>query len=387
MKLLAAILLKAKSSIFLLLAVFGLAACDPSFNTGPSTLGAGKSVSVALLVPYGSETPGDAAIAQSLENAARLAIADLGGENVALRVYNTGGNPETAAAAATLAADDGADIILGPLRSDAANAAALAVRGENINVLSFSNNASIAGGNLMIMGTTFETIATRVLSFAAAQGRGNVAVLYAQNTVGEIAKSSVVNAAARTGASIAAELPYEFSQIELINALPSISASIKSSGATSLMLTSDSTGALPLLGQLLPENGIDPKAIKYLGITRWDIPADTLSVVGLQGGWFALPDPTSVAAFEARYAGSYGQPPHPLAALAYDGVAAIGALAAEGRAPNSANLQQASGFAGANGVFRISSNGTAERALAIAEVKDAQVTILDPAPRSFGAGF
>ena len=43
---------------------------------------------------------------------------------------------------------------------------------------------------------------------------------------------------------------------------------------------------------------------------------------------------------------------------------------------------------GVNGVFRLLPNGTTERGLAIAQIRNKEIVVLDPAPRSFaGAGF
>ena len=53
-----------------------------------------------------------------------------------------------------------------------------------------------------------------------------------------------------------------------------------------------------------------------------------------------------------------------------------------------AALTQAAGFAGVSGIFRLLPNGTNERGLAIAQIRNNQVVVIDPAPRSFGgAGF
>jgi hypothetical protein len=141
---------------------------------------------------------------------------------------------------------------------------------------------------------------------------------------------------------------------------------------------------------LLPESGIDPAQVQFMGLTRWDIPPQTLDLPGVQGGWFALPDPSTAARFRARYASAYGAPPHPIAGLAYDGIAAIGALVAQGdaNALTGAALTQGAGFQGVGGVFRLRPDGTNERGLAVAEIRDNQVTVIDPAPRAFGgAGF
>ena len=86
------------TKIGLLVASLVLAACQS--GTGPTAGGParndGSPIPVALLVPGGSSDSGDNFIAQSLENAARLAIADLGGVQIDLRVYHTQGLPEQA---------------------------------------------------------------------------------------------------------------------------------------------------------------------------------------------------------------------------------------------------------------------------------------------------
>ncbi len=92
--------------------------------------------------------------------------------------------------------------------------------------------------------------------------------------------------------------------------------------------------------------------------------------------------------FSNRYAATYGQQPHALAGLGYDGIAAIGALVKSGdaNALTAQALTRSSGFAGVNGVFRLLPNGTNERGLSIATIQNSQVVEIDPAPRAFG-GF
>ena len=178
--------------------------------------------------------------------------------------------------------------------------------------------------------------------------------------------------------------------VGVASAVPRIRDSVENTGADSLFLTSNAAGALPILLQLLPEAGISPSATQYMGLARWDVPAQILSMPGAQGGYFTLPDTAAQSAFNSRYRAQFGQEPHPLAGLAFDGIAAIGALVRQGRsdALSARALTQSSGFQGANGVFRLRPDGTNERGLAVATVRNNQVTILDPAPSGFGgAGF
>ncbi|MCO8145237.1 penicillin-binding protein activator [Rhodovulum tesquicola] len=377
----------ASKRLALLIAVMTLvAACQPGsvVATGPS-VDTRKAVPVALLVPRGSASAGDQVIARNLENAARLAIADLQGVAIDLRVYPTAGRPDQAAASARKAVEDGAKIILGPLYAESANAAGLAVAPRGISVLSFSNNTQIAGGNVFVLGPTFENSANRLASHAVAQGRRNFMVVHDPDLAGQSGRSAIERAVARSGGRIAGTGTYELSQNGVVQAIPGLAERTRSSGADAVFFTAPTAGALPLLAQLLPENRVDPASVKFIGLTRWDIPPSTLALPGLQGGWFALPDPDLARRFEGRYMAAYGEPAHPTASLAYDGIAAIGALLRQGSsdALTVRALTQPSGFAGVNGVFRLRPDGTNERGLAVAEIRNNQVIVIDPAPRSF----
>ncbi|MCK0149995.1 penicillin-binding protein activator [Marivita sp. S6314] len=374
-------------------AFMGLAACDPSMmagtggGTGPR-VDTNAPVPVALLIPRTDSSAG--AVASSMENAARLALASLDGVQIDLRVYDTAGNAQQAATQAERAVSEGAQIILGPLFGEAANAAGVAVSDNNVNVLSFSNNPSIAGGNVFILGATFRNTANRLLGYAARQGKNSVVIVHPQNVEGEFGKASIQAAAAQNGVRVAAVESFPFSQDGVTAAVPRIASSIQANGADSVFLTSTAAGALPMFLQLLPEAGVSPAATQYIGLARWDVPPQILAMPGAQGGYFTLTDPGATNAFESRYRARYGADPHPLAGLAFDGIAAVGALVKQGRsdALSGRALTQNSGFQGATGVFRLRSDGTNERGLAVATVRNKQVTILDSAPSGFGsAGF
>jgi len=366
-----------------------LAACQvagPRGGAGPRV--GGQTVQVAMLLPISSGQGGDAVISQSLENAARMAAAELTGVTVEITVYDTAGQSAQAASVAREAVQAGADIIVGPLRSDAAAAVGVAVANSNVNVLSFSNNTEIAGGNVFVLGHTFENTASRMVSYGAAQGRNRIVIAHAQNLAGEVARDAVLRAAQASSATVVGTIPYEFSQTGVINVVPQIVSAVRDNDANALMLTSDSSGALPFFAQLLPENGLDTEAVRVMGLTRWDTPPQTLELSGLQGGWFAVPDPQATDAFNARYAAAYGAPPHILGALGYDAIRAVGETAASAGRLGAADLTASSGFQGANGVFRLLGDGTNERAIAIAQVTQNQVAIVDPAPgRLGGFGF
>lgn len=373
--------------ITLVAAAAALAACTletPSTTlTQAPQLDLNKPVPVALLVPKSSNGAGT--VAANLENAAKMAVADLGDIKIDLRVYDTAGSADVAAQQAQRAVDEGSKIILGPLFAEAANAAAVAVGDEGVNVMSFSNNPSIAGGNVFILGKTFDNTASRLMSYAKAQGKSRAVIVHPENVEGEFGRVALQRAANEVGIEVVSVQSFTFTPQGVIDAVNPIKNATLSGNADLLLLTSTSAGALPLLAQMLPEAGINPATIQYAGLSRWDIPPQTLALAGLQNGWFAMPDVTKTQNFSTRYQAAYGAQPHQLASLAYDGIAAIGALVAAGKANalTADALTQSSGFEGVDGIFRLNKNGTNERGLAIAQVKEQRVHIIDAAPSSF----
>ena len=372
-----------------------LASCAPTQivgtnqNTG-QRIDPRAPVQVALLVPGGSGQGSDAFLAANLENAARMAVADLSGAEIDLRVYNTGADAAQAAQVATRAVDEGAKVILGPLFAEAANAAGVAVAPRNVNVLAFSNNPTIAGGNVFVLGSTFENTANRLVDYAGRNGVRRYAIVYGDDLQGQVGRDAIASAVRRNGGQVAATEGYPLSQQGILGSTARIASAVNAGGADAVFLTAGVNADLPIIATALPEAGVNPVDTQYIGLTRWNAVPQALSLPGLQGGLFALPDRAMTANFEARYASVYGDAPHPLAGLAYDGIAAIGALVAkgDGNALTKAALTAPEGFQGTSGIFRLRSNGLNERGLAVATIRNNQVVILEPAPRSFGgAGF
>ena len=349
-----------------------------------------KPVEVALLVPSGSSDAGVNALANSLIRSAQMAVEENAQTPIDLKIYSTAGNPEQAANAAKQAVKDGAKIIIGPLYSESSNAVSVAVANSGVNVLSFSNNASVAGGRLFVMGNTYRNIADRLVGYASARGLVRIASVAPRNAAGNDAATEVSRAAARYGAQFTGSSSYDFNLNSIVQSAPIISQEVQAAGANAIVLTADSAGALPLLAQMLPENGLNPSEVKYMGLARWDIPPETLVQNGLQGGWFAVPDFNAAESFRARYVSKYGSDPHPLAGLAFDGIKTVSQMVQTGAANalTGQALVAAPGFYGASGFFRFMPDGTVQRALAVAEVDNGTYRIIDPAPRTFaGAGF
>ncbi len=378
----------------LLAAMALLSACAVGPTAGGGTEGiavdASQPVRVALLVPYGSGDPGREQIARSLENAARLAQSDLHNATVDLVVYPTGGTTNGGAAAASQAVAEGAKIIVGPLFSTATAGAQPVAAQAGLTMLSFSNNPSVAGSNVYILGTTFENTADRLVAYGQSHGLNRFGVVYPAGLEGETARDAVSEAVSLRGATLATAEPYNLSVEGIQASAGPVAAALTNAGANAVILTDGPTGGLAFIAEALRGNGVTADRAQFMGMQRWDVSAETLAVPSLQGGVFAAPDPGTVAAFQGRYQTAYGERPHELAGLAYDGIAAVGALIAQARSQggspfSTARLTQPAGFAGVNGPFRFNANGRVQRNLAIIEVRDGQAVVTERAARSFEA--
>lgn len=348
-------------------------------------------VKVALLLPYGSGDAGRDQIARSLENAARLAQADLRNATLDLVVYPSAGTSAGGQAAAQQAVAEGASIIVGPLFSTETAGAQPVAAQAGLSVLSFSNNTSVAGQNVYILGTSFENTADRLVAYGLAHGLRSFGVVYPAGLEGETARDAVTSALGARGATLAGTQSYNLSVEGIQAAAAPAAQDLLSAGASAVILTDGPAGGLSFISEGLRANGLT--GAQFLGMQRWDVSAEALAVPSLQGGAFAAPDPALVNAFNGRYTTAYGERPHELAGLAYDGVAAVGALVAEARSQggspfSTARLTQPAGFAGVNGPFRFTPNGRIQRNLAMIEVRNGQAIVTERAARSFdNVGF
>ncbi|SDE89558.1 ABC-type branched-chain amino acid transport system, substrate-binding protein [Paracoccus isoporae] len=380
------------------LAVFAagmaVSACQPTSlgSSGPAIgpqIDPSAPVQVALLVPGETGNNDLDWLGRSLANSARMAAADANGAEIDLRVYTTSPTESSAVEAAERAAAEGAKIILGPLFADSANAVGNAMKDNNLNVLSFSNNTEIAGGNVYVLGNTFQNVADRLVGYGVQQGLRRFLMVYENDAAGQIGAAAIQSAIAQNGATLSGRQQHALSQESIDAIIPAVTQAAKGDQIDAIFMTANQQAVLPYLTSQLNAAGVTSREAQLMGLTRWDIPAARLQLPGVQGGWFALPDSSMQQQFTQRYRSAYGEAPHELGSLGYDGVAAIAALAGSGNrnAVNTIGLTRPAGFTGVNGVFRLRRNGTNERGMAVATINDGRVVVIDPAPRSFGRGF
>jgi branched-chain amino acid transport system substrate-binding protein len=365
-----------------------LAGCSGSSATG-SLAGGGATgsaqdpVKVGLILPTGTDAQ-TGAIAKALRQAAELALFDLNQPGLQLVVKDDRGSEEGARAAVGEVLSGGAEIILGPLFSRATAAAAPAARKAGVPIISFSNDRSVAGNGVYLLSFLHDQEVSRIIDYAARQGRSRLVALLPKDALGDQLEQSLQAATARSGVTLVTLQRYALNTNAVLEPARRVHEAIKNAppeAPVDAMFLPGGEDILPMVAPYIPYLGINTQQVRLLGTGGWDTPGISREK-SFAGGWFAAPDPRGWRSFSERFAKTYGTPPPRIASLAYDavGVAAAFTGSARGSRYGAANLTRASGFSGVDGRFRLSAGGLVERELAVLEVRREGNAVLEAAP-------
>jgi len=391
----------------------------PLFPAAPiRQIEVGGAVKVGLLLPLSGRY---ARLGETLSNAAQLAVFDVADDRFTLLIKDTGGTPLGAQQAARDAIAEGARLLIGPVFANSVSGAASEARAYGISVLSFSNDRSVAGDGVFVLGLAPETQIDRIVGFGRAQGLQRFAVMAPRTPYGETVVAALRAATIRYGAELArigffdpeaTDVSAEVRQFadydqrhRALLAQRQVLAARNDEAAKLALKRLDGLDTLSppeFDAVLVPESGkrlltvapmlayfdVDPTEVRFLGTSLWE-DEDLLREPSLQGGWFTVPSRELWLTFAARYRDTFGDSPARIAGLAYDATALAAVLAqravAAGREPRfeTEELTQSSGFAGINGLFRLRPDGTNDRSLAIETIDNGKFITVDPAPQSF----
>jgi ABC-type branched-subunit amino acid transport system substrate-binding protein len=346
--------------------------------TEPSPPEKRQQIKVALLVPLSAQgQPG--VIAKSLKQAAELALFERDNPSLQLIVKDDKGTPEGAKTAADEAVKGGAQLILGPLFAKSVTAVAPVARQAHVPVIAFSTDRQVAGGGVYLLSFQPAPEVTRVVAYAAQQGKLRFAALIPEDAFGKIVAAAFTEAVSRAGGTVVALETYPPSPNGVLEPMRKVSAAIQAEGTTvdALFLPGGQEN-VELVARLLPQAEIDTEKIKLIGTGGMDYP-NAGHEARLVGAWYPAPDPRGWTDFSQKYAKSYGQSPPRIASLAHDAVSLAIALSgdAEGQRYTAAQLTRAGGFTGVDGAFRLLPDGSTDRTLAILEVQKFGARVID----------
>lgn len=340
----------------------------------------GGNIRVGLILSLSGA--GNAGIAaQSMRNAAELALAEFNNPNIQLIVKDDGGTAQGAQQAAQQAIAEGAEIILGPLFSHAVAAAGQITRTRSVPMIAFSTDSNVAARGIYLLSFQPENDIDRVISFAAARGKKSITGFVPDNAYGNVVEAAIKQYAAARGAKVNAVERYNPNPTDILSAVRRASAAYR---MTDLIIIADGAEATPLVLRALNQVGVNPRRMQFAGAGLWD-DQNVFAISELDGAWFAAPDNTGFRSFAQRYRARYGSEPARTASLAYDAVSLVAQLV-KTQGPNRFTeevLTSRAGFAGVDGVFRFRNDGTCERSLSILEIRGGTSRVIQPAPNNF----
>lgn len=365
---------------------------------------------VGLLLPLSGNA---AALGQDLLDAAQMAIFDVGATELELLPRDTGDGPDQAVRAARSALADGAELLIGPLFARSTRAVAPLAAQAGVSVLSFSNDASVAGPGVYVLGFRPEEQIARVVGYAAGQGLTRIAALAPDDAFGSRSLAAGRAAAARLpGADLAPVQVYSADSDSPTDAVQQLAAGLGAAPtaaeptvdplaepssapapglaaplAADALLIADGGPRVTTIAALLSYYGVGPGSLRLLGPMRWQEDPSLLADPALRGAWLASWPPETVRAFADRFAAVYGREPSPLAILAYDATALAAVLAREQPRFTAAQLTDPQGFVGGAGIFRLRPEGVAEHGLAVVEIVDGATLTIDPPPATLADGL
>ncbi|MGY3694264.1 ABC-type branched-subunit amino acid transport system substrate-binding protein [Bradyrhizobium sp. USDA 3240] len=344
----------------------------------PQAVGTGQ-VKIGLILPLSAS--GNAGLAaQSMRNAAEMALAEFQNPNIQLLIKDDGGSPQGAAQGTQQALSEGAEIILGPLFAGSVPPTAQLTRPRGTSVIAFSTDSSVAGHGVYLLSFLPESDINRIVDYSSGIGKRSFAAMVPDNAYGNVVEAAFKQAVGRKNGRVIA-----FEKYGADRATPARTVA-QALGQADALLLADDGDSVVATADALTAAGANLRNIQLLGTGLWDNPRVFASPV-LQGGLYAAPDPSGFRGFAGRYRAKFGGEPVRTATLAYDAVALMAALArtqgAQRFAPET--LTNPSGFAGIDGLFRFRSDGTNERGLAVMKVASAGSTPVAGSPKSFGA--
>ncbi|MDQ1229911.1 penicillin-binding protein activator [Sphingomonas sp. SORGH_AS_0879] len=330
---------------------------------------------IALLVPLSGSNAG---VGQSIANATMMALLDAQADTIRITNYDT---TPGAAAAAQKAIAEGAQLILGPLLSEDVRAVAPVARAAKVPVISFSNDAGVAGNGTYLMGYTPAQSIDRVVDYARGRGVTSFAGLVPNGLYGERASTAFLRAVEGAGGQVVSLQPYG----RVAGGIAGAAQRLSAKAPYDAVLIADGGAAAAAAAPILKRGS--GATTRLLGTELWNSESGIAARAPLNGAWFASVSNNLYRQYAAKYRARFKAAPYRLSSLGYDAVLLTVRIARDWKvnaAFPEARLRAADGFSGIDGAFRFGRDGVAERALEVQEIRGGTAVTVSPAPTGFG---
>ena len=176
-------------------------------------------VSVGLLLPISGQ---HADLGKSLLQASLLAMFELSDKNFVLLPRDTKGTREGAVLAAQDAIEAGAQLLLGPVFGRSAQAVAPLVSRAAINMISFTNDRTVASDSTFVFGLLPEDRVKRIVSYAFLKGVRRFAALIPEGPFGDKVVADYSKAVSEAGGFLVKSVRYDRNHSSLTAAVKNL---------------------------------------------------------------------------------------------------------------------------------------------------------------------
>ena len=249
-------------------------------------------------------------------------------------------------------------------------------RRARVPVVAFSNDSSVAGNGIYIMGITPGQAIDRVVRYLRGRGAARFGALVPTGLYGQRAAQAMLGSVRGAGGRIDRDRDLqshcqrgrvsgdEFEQSRQMDAVL-----IADSGTVAATAAAAIKVGPRLLGTELWAND------RTLGRTP-----------RLRGAYYAAAPDARFGELVSRYRARYGKTPYRIGSLGYDAVLLTVRVARDwpvGRPFPLRSLSDRDGFAGVDGIFRFGRDGVAERMLEVRQVTASGTIVVSPAASAF----
>ena len=329
---------------------------------------------VALLVPMSGN---NGAVGQSIANATTMALLDTNADNLRITTYDTSSD---ARGAARRAIADGNKLILGPLLGGDVPQVLAEARPADVPLISFSNDTSVAGPAVFVMGHIPEQSIARSVAYARQRGAANFAAIVPDGEYGRRAEAALSGSVRNAGGSMVATESYTRGNTSIVSAAQRLA---QNGGYDTVLIADGARLAALAAGELRPRGS---GSTQIIGTELWSGESAVTSASALRGALFAAVPDTRYRRFSDSYRDRFGSAPYRISTLGYDGVLLALRVAQDWRVGRDFpvdRLYEQGGFLGLDGPFRFQRSGVIERAMEVREVRDGQVVVVSQAPTGF----
>ena len=329
---------------------------------------------IALLVPLSGE---NADVGNSIANGATMALLDTNASNLRITTYDTSRGARDAARKAVA---DGNKLILGPLLANNVPLVLAEARPANIPLISYSNDATVAGPDVYVMGHIPNQSIERTVEYAQKRGSRQFAAIIPEGDYGTAAQAALEKAIRAAGGRLVATESYRRGNTSIVSAAQRIA---QRSGIDTVLIADGARLAALAAGELKSAGTTN---YQLLGTELLSGEASVPRTSALRGAWFSAVSDDRFKRYSDSYSQRFGSQPHRISTLGFDSVLLTLKVAQDwkvGRSFPQSQMYESGGFLGVDGPFRFMRSGVADRAMEVREVRDGSVVVVEKAPANF----